>query len=201
MIASLLFAGLSLICSSQFSIGPKLLLLNQKEPTPIAVGGGLKMGVKVGSQWYLSVSGGTTLKERENVDRTWGDPRALASGGVPQRNVGRIFHQRQIILFSAEWRSKDQSDDDHWAIGLGAGYHRYQRDVDLDITLLATGLTHRNTYSAVDPSFIILPYAGWRAPLLNGEFFADAGAMLPSLRFAKDLLPILRTGFIWPLGG
>ena len=205
MIALILVSILHSSSWSQFAIGPEFSLLNQKDPTPIAVGGGLRALYPIGDKWSISISAEMTLPEHEEVNGTFGDPtgRQLAAGVPHQYRIGENLHQRIFAVLGAEWRSKGNSfaDKNCLAVGLGAGLLQNRFETDHMATYFQTGETRHIAYTSIDRTFILLPYAGWRAPLLNGEFFADAGAILPSLRrLTEDLLPILRTGMIWQLG-
>ena len=151
-------------------------MLVQRDPTPITFGGGLRVGLTLGPQWYLIGSAGATIRVMEQVDRIWGSPRMLAAGGAPQHNVGSIIHQRHHALVSAERRSRERGP--HLAIGLGTGYYRYYRKIDLQITILESGDQHRSTYDRIEDSFLVLPYVGIRLPALGGEFYSDVGGML-----------------------
>ncbi len=204
MIAFLLSFILSCSSWSQLAIGPEFSLLNQKNPTPIAVGGGLRALYPIGKNWMITSTVNAALAQREKVDGTFGDPtgRQRAAGVPHQYRIGENLHQRFFAVLGAEWRSKIRSFDrsSSFAVGLGAGVLQYRFETDHMATYFETGETRHVTYTFTDHKFILLPYAGWRTPLLNGEFFADVGAMLPSLRrLTKDLLPILRTGIIWQL--
>lgn len=200
----LLVAVAPLLSFSQFMLGPEVTVLVQREPSPFAYGAGLRASYATGPRWLVTSSAGLTIQEHEKVDVTFGDPRALASGAVPQRRIGQNLHQRWFFMITAEWRSKDGAKGrrSHLAAGLGAGYHQHKMDVDHEVTYLQSGSQHRVQYQHVDRSMLILPYAGWRKPLLKGEFSIDAGGMLLTRRsLIRNFLPVLRTGLVWPLYG